>query len=274
MNRNLADKIPRDKKIEDGIICLNHSIQHQSFKYLTNRSNKVGIRIKTKRHICIPLVWLVKRLLKPYEPILILFELDTWKYRSNEFKELLVDIYEHIIVKKEVKKCAKLPEDTNEIVKLISKAIQQDERNIALLFLNVDSKPKEYLDKLKSFWDGLKTHSYVFMLWVDYEDNNDWRSVYNFPKKVNDSWDSNTLLDLDIQDTFDIEDIKFWVKSDYCYFNQNFPDLIYSETAIENIINIILDDSQTGEPEAILRAIYQQYQLDWESNRKKWQNFQ
>ncbi len=275
MNRKSAKKfkLPPHQELEQGLMYLNHTTQYHSFQSLTKKSNNVvGIRIKTSTAPTIPLVWLLKCLLKNPDTSYFQFGLRTFVGENNNFEKLLDSIYRKIVKKESNGK------DKTKIIQEIYHEIQEYERNIVFIFYDVDKKPKDFLDQLKSFWhdlrDKVQSDCYLLMLWVDYqEDRNDWREVYNFPQQVDECWVCTDLLDLSIQKNFKKKELASWVNSHSCPFSKIDEKLTVNQEAIKHTIESIWKDSQRGKAEALLKEIYTKCGLTWEEHKSKWQNF-
>jgi hypothetical protein len=268
-----------DKNLEFALCKLNHIDQYKKFEKLSNIfDNLVGVRIQTSSKDGFSLVWLLRCLVKSLENEDILcarLSLESHRYRSGNFQLILEGISEGL------KLSCSQRSTPEEIIQEICNKMLQEQQHIILLFDGVDSQTKLTLDKiLNKFWSPLITkirkkrrnNNYLLMFWIDRKKSIDWRDVYIFPEKPDDTGLQNyeTLFNLCVTSKFKRKELKTWFDGlDAQSAIAKFDDSLVNEENMSHTFNRIWTESQ-GKPELLLKAIYNLCNLHWENYESRW----
>lgn len=267
-------EMPVWKKLETLLWQLNHQNQVAKFQDLAQQShNLVCLKFVQVPGRQIPLFWLLKTLVQPVDNGIQKAGID---FNSLIFSDTS-DRLDSIIAQLGLPNRLRNRRNPNAIAREIHKKIVKENQTIVLFFFTHDRQQITQLDELVSFlyqpllqeFSQRQPQKKLLMVWIDSQTSSQEESEDldedgdNYPEYSN----------IFVSSIFNQKDIISWT-------NLREVNLLFDRTrnepsncpAIENnLADLIWEESQEGQPEFLLRSVYNLCNLNWETYQNSWE---
>lgn len=269
-------QIPKyHKELESLLWKLNHHQQNTMVRELAQASNNL-VRLKFSQlpETKIPIYWLIKTLVQPFDGRLEEFKIDLHSTIESNYKIGLNGIVKQFNIGSKLKE----KRSPDAIAQEIHKKMLKKQENTVLLFSTEEGRNASDCDKLvdqlyqplqKLFSEQKPTHK-LLMVWIDSQASSQWES-----DAVNeDDYYNSMYTEIPISSRFDRSDIVEWtIREEVRSFIETHTNISSNDPNLfENQISKISNESQEVEAESLLRYFYSCFDLELEHSESVWQN--
>ena len=265
-------EMPDWKKLEILLWQLNHTTQIQIFQALAqNSQNLVCLKFPLVSEEQIPIFWLLKTLIQPLDDSIQKAAIDFNSLIYSDSRDRLNSIIQGLGLPNKLSR----RQNPNAIAKEIHKKMLKDNKTIVLLFYTQNRQNSTELYELFNLlYQPLlqelsqpQTKQKLLMVWIDSQPSSQGES-----DALDRDGDNAPYHEIPVTSIFNNSDIINWTNLEkvQSFIDRTINDDLSNCQCMDNISEFIWSESQTGQPEALLKSVYSLCNLKWETHQGSW----
>ena len=265
-------EMPDSKQLESLLWDLNHRTQVADFQALAQKShNLVCLKFRSVPCKKIPMFWLLKTLVQQVDNSIqkaeIIFSTQIYSDSTDRLNNIITGL--RLPQKLEKKK------NPDAIAKEIHKKILKENKTIVLLFFTDERQQSADCQELFNLLHEpllnelsvKKTEQKLLMVWIDSQPLSQGESDA-FDEDYDNHQNDSLYTKIDVCPRFNNSDIIEWTNRQNV---KTFINKTRNSSLNDNIADIIWNESQEGQPEFLLKSVYNLCNLKWEEHQRSWQ---